>query len=93
MNAPALTLAVPVVLAMLAIAMLCCLWRAVVGPALTDRIIALDTLYINALAFLVVLGIQHDTSAHFEVALVIAMLGFVGTVVLAKYSLRGDVIE
>ena len=58
-----------------------------------DRILALDTLYINTLALLVLLGIWFGTDVYFEVALLIAMLGFISTVVLSKYLLRGDIVE
>jgi multicomponent K+:H+ antiporter subunit F len=68
-------------------------WRLLRGPALPDRILALDTVYINALALLIVLGIYWNTALYFEVALLIGMLGFVGTVVLAKFLLRGDIAE
>ena len=68
-------------------------WRLLRGPSLPDRILALDTLYINTLALLVLLGIQLRTELYFEAALVIAMLGFVSTVVLSKYVLRGDIVE
>lgn len=68
-------------------------WRLLKGPSLVDRILALDTLYINTLALLVLLGIQRGTPLYFEAALLIAMLGFAGTVVLAKYLLRGDIVE
>ena len=75
------------------LAMLLNLWRLLVGPGLPDRILALDTLYINALALLVLLGIALDTTLYFEVALLIALLGFVSTVVLSKFALRGDIVE
>ncbi len=68
-------------------------WRLLRGPSLPDRILALDTLYINTLALLVLLGIQLRSELYFEAALVIAMLGFVSTVVLSKYVLRGDIVE
>ncbi len=68
-------------------------WRLLLGPGMADRILALDTLYINTLALLVLLGIWRDSKVYFEVALLIAMLGFVGTVVLSKYLLRGDIVE
>jgi multicomponent K+:H+ antiporter subunit F len=67
--------------------------RLLRGPTLPDRVLALDTLYVNAMALLVLVGIQFDTALYFEAALVIAMLGFVGTVVLAKYLVRGDIME
>ena len=68
-------------------------WRLLRGPSLVDRILALDTLYINTIALLVLLGIQRGTPLYFEAALVIAMLGFASTVVLSKYLLRGDIVE
>jgi multicomponent K+:H+ antiporter subunit F len=68
-------------------------WRLLRGPGAADRILALDTLYTGAIALLVLLGIGFDTTLYFESALVIAMLGFVGTVALSKYLVRGDLIE
>lgn len=67
--------------------------RLLIGPDVTDRVLALDTLYINAIALLVLLGIQLASPLYFEAALLIALMGFVGTVALAKYLLRGDIIE
>jgi multicomponent K+:H+ antiporter subunit F len=80
-------------LAMLALAMLLCLFRLLRGPAMADRILALDTLYINSLAGLMVAGVRLDDPTFFDAAIVIGMLGFVGTVAFAKYLLRGDIIE
>lgn len=85
--------AADVALAMLALAMLMCLFRLMRGPATADRIIALDTLYINALAGLMVAGVRLAEPSFFDAAVVIGMLGFVGTVALAKFLLRGDIIE
>ena len=68
-------------------------WRLLKGPTLPDRILALDTLYINTLALLVLLGVLLNSTVYFEAALIIAMLGFTSTVVLAKYVLRGDIVE
>lgn len=78
---------------MLAIAMACNLWRLFRGPDATDRVLALDTLYINAVALLVLTGISYGKLLFYEAAIIIALLGFVGTVSLAKYLLRGDIIE
>ncbi len=83
----------PWAIAGFAIALLLNAWRLLRGPGVTDRILALDTLYINTLALLVLLGISMNTEVFFEAALLIAMLGFVGTVVLSKYLLRGDIVE
>jgi len=75
------------------VALLLNLWRLFPGPDLPDRILALDTIYINSLALLVLFGIWHGTAFYFEAALLIAMLGFIGTVAAAKFLLRGDIIE
>jgi multicomponent K+:H+ antiporter subunit F len=80
-------------MAAFALAMALNAWRLLRGPSLVDRILALDTLYINALALLVLLGIQRGTPLYFEAALMIAMLGFASTVALSKYLLRGDIVE
>lgn len=76
-----------------ALALLLNAWRLFQGPAAVDRILALDTLYINTLALLVLLGIWYGTEVYFEAAMLIAMLGFLGTVALSKYLLRGDIAE
>lgn len=68
-------------------------YRLLRGPSLPDRILALDTLYVNTIALLVLLGIGFDTQNFFEAALVVALLGFISTVALAKYIARGDIIE
>ena len=74
-------------------AMVLCGWRLLRGPETTDRVLALDTLYINAVALAVLLGLQWRSSMMFEAALIVAMLGFVSTVALARFLSRGDVIE
>lgn len=88
-----LATAIGIALAMVSIAVMLCLWRLVRGPSLPDRVLALDTLFINIIAVLVLLGIQIDSDIYFEAAILIAMFGFVGTVAFAKYALRGDIIE
>ena len=79
--------------AMLIVAMGCNLWRLLRGPDAVDRVLALDTLYINAVALLVLTGVVYGKDLYFEAAILIALLGFVGTVSLAKFLLRGDIIE
>jgi len=79
--------------AMFALALLLTCWRLLFGPDVLDRVLALDTLYVNALGIVVLLGIRFGTDVFFEVALVIAMLGFVGTVITARFVARGDVID
>lgn len=78
---------------MLGLAMLLAAWRLWRGPDVLDRVLALDTLYIDALALLVVLGVRLDDAVYFEAALVIGLLGFVGTMAMARYLIRGDIID
>ncbi|WP_255516359.1 K+/H+ antiporter subunit F [Luteimonas suaedae] len=73
--------------------MLMSLWRLLRGPSVPDRILALDTLYVNTIALLILFGMYLDSSIYFEAALIIAMLGFVGTVMLSKYVMRRDIVE
>ncbi len=75
------------------LAMLLALWRLLRGPSLPDRILALDTLNIDAIALLILYGMQIQSQVFFEAALVIAMLGFISTLVLSKYVLRRDIVE
>lgn len=75
------------------IALLLDLWRIVTGPDAADRILALDTMVINVIALIVIYGIFRETTIYFEVAMLIAMVGFVSTVAYCRYLLRGDIIE
>jgi multicomponent K+:H+ antiporter subunit F len=68
-------------------------WRLMRGPHLADRALALDTLYVNALSLLVLVGLWQFSGVYFEVALLIGLLGFVSTVALAKYIARGDIVK
>jgi multicomponent K+:H+ antiporter subunit F len=76
-----------------ALALLLNLYAVIRGPSVVDRLLALDTMYINSIALLLLYGIYMGTSLNFEVALLIAMLGFVSTVAVCKFLLRGDIIE
>lgn len=78
---------------MLALAMACAAARLMIGPRAQDRVLALDTLYVDAMLLILVFGIREASTLYFEVALVIGMLGFVSTAALAKFLLRGEVIE
>ena len=78
---------------LLGAAMLVTLWRLVVGPRAQDRVLSLDALYVVAMLLLVTFGMRAATVVYFEVALLIGLLGFVGTVALAKFLMRGEVIE
>ncbi len=75
------------------LAMLLALWRLLRGPTVPDRILALDTLSVTAIAELMLFGMYLDSPIYFEAALIIAMLGFGSTVVLSKYVLRRDIVE
>ena len=86
-------MAVVVSMHVVGIAMLLALFRLLRGPSVPDRILALDTLFVAAIAQLVLYGMHLGSAIYFEAALVIAMLGFVGTVVLSKYVLRRDIVE
>ncbi len=77
----------------IAVAVALCLWRLLRGPEIVDRVLALDTLYVNAVALAILLGLRLSTLLLFEAALIIALLGFVSTVALGRYLARGDVIE
>ena len=88
-----LTIAIDVAFALLGLSLALTLVRVVRGPDVTDRILALDTLYVNSATMLVLYGLQLGTGRYYEAALLIAMLGFITTVVLSKFLTRGDVIE
>ena len=79
--------------AVIAVASLLTLYRLARGPDVLDRILALDTLVINTIGLIVVIGLWFRTTMYFEAALLFAMVGFVTTVALCKYLLRGNVIE
>jgi len=76
-----------------AISQLLAMLRLVIGPNPGDRILALDTMVVNAIGLIVLMGIHQGTRLYFEAALIIAMLGFVSTVAYARFVLRGDIIE
>ncbi len=76
-----------------AIAQVMSMVRLVLGPTTGDRILALDTMVINAIGLIVLLGIAQGIRIYFEASLIIAMLGFVSTVAYARFVLRGDIIE
>ncbi|MCK9337299.1 MAG: K+/H+ antiporter subunit F [Arcobacteraceae bacterium] len=83
----------PIAFVMITIALILNLYRMIVGPTVMDRILALDTLYINAIALLIMFSLYLGNTLYFEAALLIAVMGFVGTVALSKYLLRGDIME
>lgn len=80
-------------LACVILAMLLCTWRLMIGPSAQDRILALDTLWMCTMLLTLMLGIRHGSQIYFDVALLIALLGFVSTIALVKFLMRGEVIE
>lgn len=93
MSAILLYTSVSIAKILLALAMLIASVRIFIGPRAQDRVIALDAVYIIAMLLLVTFGIGSGTTIYFEAALVIGLLGFVATVALAKFLMRGEVIE
>ncbi len=83
----------PIAFGILSLSILLSFMRLIKGPSLADRILALDTLYINAIALVILLGLHLNSAHYFEAALLIAVMGFVGTIGLSKYLLRGDIME
>jgi multicomponent K+:H+ antiporter subunit F len=78
---------------LLGLAMACAAYRMLRGPRAQDRVLGFDTLSVNSMLMLLALGIKSGTTLYFEAAFIVALLGFVGTVALAKFLLRGEVIE
>lgn len=88
-----LTWALSLALFLLALAMACTLIRLMHGPSAQDRVLALDCMYLNGMLAMLVLGILYSSSMYFEAALLIALFGCVGSTAMAKFLLRGEVIE
>ncbi|MCH8531401.1 MAG: K+/H+ antiporter subunit F [Saccharospirillum sp.] len=84
---------VMIVSGMVSIALILNLYRLLVGPDVLDRVLALDTMYINGIALIVLLGIYFRSALYFEGALLIALLGFISSTALCKFLIRGDLIE
>lgn len=90
---PILTLAVHITLCCYAIAMVLALFRIFLGPASQDRILAADFIYNVGMLVVLVVGIYFSSSMYFEVALLISIFGFVSSLAMSKFLLRGEVIE
>ena len=88
-----ISLATEIGLVLIGLACLLSVYRLWRGPTLPDRILALDTLTINVIALIVLFGVWIGNTINFEAALLMAVLGFIGTVALSKYALRGQIIE
>ena len=93
MTQPVLSWALPLALAMLALAMVFTLVRLLRGPSAQDRVLALDCMYLNGMLLMLVLGMLYASNHYFDAALLVALFGFVGSTAMAKFLLRGEVIE
>lgn len=88
-----LTYVLPVCFGMLSIALVLVLVRLLKGPSLPDRALALDTVSVVAMAAIILFGIWKDSKVYFEIALLISVISYISTVAVAKFILRGDIIE
>ncbi|MDX1467161.1 K+/H+ antiporter subunit F [Halomonas denitrificans] len=88
-----IAIVIPIAMTLFAVAALLNLYRLAIGPDIVDRILALDTLMINSIALIVLADLRMGLGVLFELALLIALMGFIGTVAMSKYLVRGDVIE
>lgn len=93
MSATILSWSLLVALVLLGLAMVVASFRMMRGPRAQDRIVAFDAFYVNAMLLLLVFGMRTGSTLYFEAALVIALLGFVATLALAKFLMRGEIIE
>ena len=93
MSATILSWSLLAALVLLALAMVVASFRMLRGPRAQDRIVAFDAFYVNAMLLLLVFGMRTGSTRYFEAALVIALLGFVATLALAKFLMRGEIIE
>ena len=93
MTALVLAFAITGAQVMLGLAMMCAAYRMVAGPRAQDRVLGLDTFFTNSMLLLLTFGIQTGRTLYFESAITDALLGFVGTVALSKFLMRGEVIE
>lgn len=75
------------------LAMVCCALRLLLGPTAQDRVLALDTLWMCAMLLALMLGIRFANQVYFELAMLIALTGFVSSIALAKFLMRGEIIE
>lgn len=80
-------------LLLLVLGMTCCLIRLIKGPSAQDRVLALDCMYLNGMLAMLILGMLYDSTVYFEAALLIALFGFVSSTAMAKFLLRGEIIE
>lgn len=82
-----------IALGLVAMAIVLCGARLLLGPSAQDRVLALDSLWVCAMTFVLLLGIRLESMIYFELSLLIALLGFISTMALAKFLMRGEIIE
>ncbi|MFD1711563.1 K+/H+ antiporter subunit F [Ottowia sp. GY511] len=90
---PLLSYAITATLILYGVAILLALWRVLRGPSAQDRVLALDFIYLIGMLIVLVIGIRYGSNMYFEAALLIALFGFVSSAAMAKFLLRGEVIE
>ena len=90
---PLLSYAITATLILYGVAILLALWRVLRGPSAQDRVLALDFIYLIGMLIILVIGIRYGSNMYFEAALLIALFGFVSSAAMAKFLLRGEVIE
>jgi multicomponent K+:H+ antiporter subunit F len=88
-----IAIAIQFAAACFSIGLLLNLWVIASAKTASDKVLALDTMVINAIALMVLFGLSHGTAVYFEAVIIIAMLGFVSTVAYARFKLRGNIIE
>jgi multicomponent K+:H+ antiporter subunit F len=88
-----LELAIGYALVCVLVAMALCAARLLIGPSAHDRVLALDTLWMCGMLLALVLGIRFGSQVYFEVAILVALVGFVSTIAMAKFLMRGEIIE
>ncbi len=93
MTTPLLDWARPIALFLLVVAMGLSLTRLLIGPSAQDRVLALDCMYLNGMLLMLVMGLLYGSKNYFEAALLLALFSFVGSMAMAKFLLRGEVIE
>ncbi len=93
MTTPLLDWALPIALFLLVVAMGLALTRLLIGPSAQDRVLALDCMYLNGMLLVLVMGLLYGSKNYFEAALLLALFSFVGSMAMAKFLLRGEVIE
>jgi multicomponent K+:H+ antiporter subunit F len=88
-----LSLAITTTLVLYALAAAVALMRLFRGPRAQDRVLAVDFIFVVAMLVMLVLGIRYESNMYFEGALLMALFGFLSSAAMAKFLLRGELIE